>query len=121
MKRFAKTIPLISLIFVLFLATCILVGCNNAKTYSVIFMTATNITYSESQGVQCFYISTDNDTIFVEEGSVIGSAPVKTQYGTGQLYQFAGWFTEEECINQWDLYRDEVRSNLTLYPKYVRV
>lgn len=121
MKQYTKTIPLLSLVFILFLATCMLAGCNNAKTYSVVFMTAINITYTESQGVNCIYSSTNNDTIFVEEGNVIGSAPVNTQYGTGKLYQFAGWFTEKECINQWDLFRDEVKSNLTLYPKYVRI
>ena len=122
MKQFAKTIPLFSLVFVLFFATCMLVGCNkdnqSTTTYTVTFMRAS---YIIDTGDDISYNYLTNKQISVEENSVIGSISINTKYGTGKLYQFAGWFTEEECINQWDLYRDEVRSNLTLYPKYVRI
>ena len=82
-------------------------------------MKVSAITYTQCKGVQCVYVSAD--TISVEDGEVIGSAPVNTQYGGGTIYRFAGWYTEKECLNRWDLYRDEVRSNLTLYPKYEKV
>ncbi len=113
MKRFKK-------IFVLVLVVCaasfMFAGCGDSSNHTVTFMKATSIVSIKGK-IQCSYVSVK--TISVEDGGVIGSAPVNTQ--NGSFYRFAGWYTEKECLNQWNLYKDEVRSNLTLYPKYEKV
>lgn len=115
-----KVLSTLSLTLILIFVSCILIGCGD-KEYKVTFMSAVNILYSDNLGISCVYRSKDEGVIFVKEGEVIGASPVNTTYGTGNYFKFVGWYTEEECLNQWDLYRDEVRSNLTLYPKYIKV
>ena len=114
-----KILKMFVLVLAVCTAACVFTGCS--KNHTVTFMTAKNISYTNSKGVQCVYVSTGDNKISVEDGEVIGSAPINPQYGTGDLYRFVGWFTEKECINQWDLYRDEVKSDLTLYPKYEKI
>jgi len=36
-------------------------------------------------------------------------------------YDFAGWYKEEECTNQWNFSNDTVTRNLTLYAKFTPV
>ena len=120
MKKFAK---ILSLIVIFSALACIFVSCNsNQKAdHTVTFMTVSSITYTKTTGMICSYVSKSKNKISVKDGEIIGPAPVDTKYGSGTLYRFIGWYTEKDYINRWDLYKDEVRSDLTLYPKYERI
>jgi hypothetical protein len=118
MKKYTK---IVSLVFVLFIGVFMFAGCGNTqKQHNVSFMTPYNITYTESAGVNCSYAVEGGADKTINDKEVIGAVSINTQYGADNLYKFVGWFTEEECLNQWDLYRDEVRCDLILYAKYVR-
>lgn len=111
MKSKTKKISILfTFILLLFISIPLFSACDaNTETCEVTFM---NVAYI---GETPFF--TENETITIDKGDVIGSAPVSTnKFG----YTFAGWYTEKECINQWHLYTDIVKSDLTLYPKYVR-
>ncbi len=47
-------------------------------------------------------------------GSII-SAPISPIHGE---YDFAGWYKEPSCMNEWDFENDTVTSNITLYAKW---
>ena len=85
------------------------------KTYTITFKVAQSISPLNSS-----VIYKTAKTIEVEDGECIGNSAPSGKYGTGYTYEFAGWYTEEELINQWDLYRDEVRSDMVLYAKYIK-
>ncbi len=51
----------------------------------------------------------------VQEGSLV----VEPTPPTAEGYSFDGWFTEPECINEWNFKRDTVTGNLTLYAKWI--
>ena len=36
-------------------------------------------------------------------------------------YDFAGWFKEEECLNEWNFDEDIVEEDITLYAKWIEV
>ena len=36
-------------------------------------------------------------------------------------YNFAGWFKEEECLNEWNFDEDIVEEDITLYAKWIEV
>jgi len=59
----------------------------------------------------------ENDTIFAE-GKVTIAEPTepKTDY-----FNFAGWYKEKECINQWNFNTDKVDAPITLYAKWVNI
>lgn len=121
-----KIFKVLSIAFVLVLGSFLFVGCGNDNsdndntTYQITFMRAYHVSeVYDSDELRCLYIK--DISVEVEEGSVIGPVSADTEYGDGSLYRFVGWYTEEECINQWNLYADIVRSNLTLYPKYEKI
>lgn len=100
----------------------ILVACNEAPTtYSVTFMTPKTISVISGE----MYINPKayqpKSTITVEAGKYIGDQAPDATYGTGRLYAFVGWYTEKECINSWNTYKDAVNCDITLYAKYVKV
>ena len=107
---------------ILLLLVCVLpffAGCNNTQTnnYEVTFMTASHIT-SVSDDVTVFYQKAK--TVTVEKGGYIGSQAPSATYGTGKTYVFAGWYTEQEYVYKWDLNKDQVNTNITLYAKYTK-
>lgn len=104
----------------------ILVACNEAPdetttTYNVSFMLPVRISIISGE----IYISPDayrqKSAITVEAGKYIGNQTPNTTYGTGTLYAFVGWYTEKECINSWNTYKDAVNCDMTLYAKYVLI
>lgn len=53
------------------------------------------------------------DPVTVDDGDVIGYNNVSDPYRDG--YYFNGWYTEPECVNNWDIESDTVVGNMTLY------
>ena len=83
------------------------VGCEQEETYTITFMKLDSPTAKKF---------TEETTIQCEANSVIGDkAPL---FKLNSYYVFAGWYTEEGCINTWNLYTDEVKSNITLYARF---
>ncbi|MBR2052759.1 MAG: InlB B-repeat-containing protein [Clostridia bacterium] len=39
-----------------------------------------------------------------------------TKYSSN--WRFLGWYTSQDGTDKWDLYRDEVKSDMTLYAIY---
>lgn len=59
----------------------------------------------------------ENDTILAEGKIKIAEpAEPKTDY-----FNFAGWYKEKECINQWNFNTDKVDAPITLYAKWVNI
>ncbi|SDB01789.1 InlB B-repeat-containing protein [Eubacterium oxidoreducens] len=56
------------------------------------------------------------ENMTVAEGATLDE-PITEKYG----YRIAGWYTEEEFINQWDFENTVVNANLTLYVKWEEV
>lgn len=92
-------------------------GCSS--TYTVTFMKASNLSYYNDT-VRCIYIK--DFSIEISKGQVIGTeeSPNPT-FGDGRVYKFDGWFTDKEYNYKWDLNKDEVKTNITLYPKYIHL
>lgn len=57
------------------------------------------------------------DTIIVE-GTALINEPDEPQ---ADYFNFAGWYKEKECINQWNFSTDKVNANITLYAKWVNI
>lgn len=117
-----KIIPNFLLIIFLTLTAIMFVGCKqNKNTYSVTFMKASRISYS-SYNSKITYTYISNSTIEIEKNEVIGTnnAP-DTQYLNGRTYRFIGWYTDKEFNYMWDLSKDEVKSDLILYPRYQKI
>ncbi|MBR3790943.1 MAG: InlB B-repeat-containing protein [Clostridia bacterium] len=58
-------------------------------------------------------------TITVAHNDIIGDespAPMGTKYSSN--WRFLGWYTSQDGTDKWDLYRDEVKSDMTLYAIY---
>lgn len=102
-------------VFPIFLCSC---SCKNVDTttYTVTFMQATLSYNSHTDMVN--HIFSKKTIIHVSEGNVVGSAnePNVDKYG----YTFSGWYTDKYFNDKWNLNKDEVNSNLILYPKYVK-
>lgn len=99
----------------------ILVACNGNETpttYNVTFMTASTVSYI-GDNVKVYY--NEKSKISVEKDSYIGSQAPDATYGSGRFYAFVGWYTEKECINSWNTYKDAVNCDITLYAKYIKV
>lgn len=103
-KQFSK--PFILMIFILIAFSCLSFFTACGTVYSVKFMDKSyGPNYNTYQEVL---------VITINSGECIGNlapTPIKNY--------FAGWYTEKECVNRWDLYKDEVKSNITLYAKYI--
>ena len=80
-----------------------------------------NLTFTESQfsNIISYNVSYDanggepvpESPIIIDHGDILIEPAVMTK----DDYVFGGWFTEEDCINQWDFEIDIVIDNLTLY------
>lgn len=115
MKKHINKLLLI-FIFALIMPLSFLTGCGS--TYKITFMKATWLRYVQETEI-ILYDFTENTTIEVKNGEIIGSEnEPNTTYGTGTVYKFEGWYTDENHNYKWDLNKDEVKTNLTLYPKY---
>ena len=114
-KKISKVF-IFSLVAIMVLSCVPLLSACKDNTYNVEFKVASSI---NSFGELTVFYKTA-DTIEVEDGECIGSAAPNPTYAGGQTYEFAGWYTEKELINKWDIYKDEVRSNMTLYAKYIK-
>lgn len=55
----------------------------------------------------------------IESGSVLGNVG-KGNY-LKDKYRFCGWYTDKDYTEQWNLYKDEVRSDMTLYAKWEKI
>ena len=74
-----------------------------------------NALYQEANVVyKLNYETTGRD--FYDLDSTLGSL-IKPQDPTREGYTFKGWYTEPECINEWDFENDEV----TKYSKYIEI
>ena len=114
-KKLSKLI-VCSIVAIMILACVPLFSACKDKTYSVEFKVASSI---NSFGELTVFYKTA-DTIEVEDGECIGNSAPNATYAGGHTYEFAGWYTEKELINKWDIYKDEVRSDMTLYAKYIK-
>lgn len=114
----------LSVLFVLILAFSLLTGCKNEtpKMYTV-------TVYSLDKAYPHTLLSTQYPVvngfieirkIKVEDGVVIGALDLKSFYNADK-YRFCGWYTDESYSSQWNLYKDEVRCNLSLYAKLERI
>lgn len=113
----------LSVLFVLILAFSLLTGCKNetSKTYTVTVHSPETVYpntldkyhYRVIDGFRVLY------ELEVKEGDVIGSLNLGNYQEN--KYRFLGWYTNEEYTEQWSLYKDEVRCNLSLYAKLERI
>ena len=114
-----KKLPkvLTCLLIAVFMLACVpyLTACNDEK-HSVKFKVAASI----STYVDFNVVYKSAGSIEVKDGECIGSDAPDPTYAGGQTFEFAGWYTEKELINKWDIYKDEVRSDMTLYAKYIK-
>ena len=110
---------LLTFVFALIIPLSIFAGCGS--TYKITFMKATSLTYL--RGTETIsYVFAENTTIEIKKGEVIGSNnEPDTTYGTGFTFKFDGWYTDKNFNYKWDLNKDEVKTNLTLYPKYIYI
>ena len=100
-------------LFILIIICCVIctlfVGCQKEEpvvTYTVTFIQPGNMATAERVIAK----------ITCEANSVIGNkAPEAGKY---PFKKFKGWYTEKELLTQWNLYSDEVKSDMTLYPLY---
>lgn len=113
MKKLLKPITICLLLLIIF--SCAACGKN---TYTVTFMKVQHM-YETSNG-DMNYKFIKNTTVEISKGEVIGTDNSPSTNYQSYKYIFAGWYTEKEFINKWDLNQDEVKSNITLYPKYVK-
>lgn len=83
---------------------CLITSCNGKDDSKPIF----TVVFNGQEKVE-------NDTISVE-GITLITEPTepKTDY-----FNFAGWYKEKECINQWNFNTDKVDAPITLYAKWV--
>jgi hypothetical protein len=86
-----------------------LIACQKEEptTYTVTFMRK-KIYY---RGV---YIN--ETTVEITEDCIIGNNAPETIDKSSIV--FYGWYTEEGCSNQWDIYSDKVNCDITLYALY---
>jgi len=112
-----KIIATVLSLFILLSSLVLLSGCEKERKYEVTFMIADSIVV-QGESFKVNYKEADSIKIYDEE--LIGNKAPDAEYQNSITYTFAGWYTEKECINSWNLYKDEVESNVTLYAKYVK-
>ena len=58
---------------------------------------------------------TELETVSVKRGSVIGEVMTPTKPGA----VFGGWYADQAHTKPWDTQKDPVRSNMTLYARWM--
>ena len=114
-KKLSKVIISLLVITLLSFATILSACGENKKTCTIQFKVAQYISSINNSVVYKV-----KKTIDIDVGECIGDSAPDGKYGTGYTYEFAGWYTEIELINSWNLYKDEVRTNMVLYAKYIK-
>ena len=108
---------LLSILFAFMLICTLLIGCKK-ETYTVTIVSHVSddnpAAYIDELIINTFFKQTEFE---IAANSVIGDIDLPSP----TTYRFCGWFTDEDYTEQWSLYKDEVRSDLTLYAKWEKL
>ena len=119
MSKISKLFVPMIFILVVFACCSFLTACEeeNAPVIYTVEFYAPSATNLSKENPKFFSKVT---SIEINKGECIGGNAPTQSFVSSLNYTFVGWYTEKEYINPWNLYKDEVQTNMTLYAKYVR-
>jgi len=99
--------------------TLTLKGNSQASTVLVQFtLAATSITLTKRIYYSVIFDANDGEPVPALQTIINGGKVTQPQTITKSGYALAGWYKEEDFINQWNFSTDTVSSNITLYAKW---
>ncbi|MDR2962587.1 MAG: InlB B-repeat-containing protein [Bacteroidales bacterium] len=78
------------------------------------------ITFDYAEKAPAYFVTFSGEEISIEQQEIEhGSVATRPENPTREGYNFAGWFTEPACENEWDFDTQTVTAHTTLYAKWV--